>query len=446
MRSFEFRDGKSNKFWTIDLQGNAFTVTFGRIGSAGQTQTKELADDAAARKEHDKLVKEKLAKGYVETTAGAAAAGGSLRDALEAALVANPDDLASHSAYADYLAEQGDPRGELIQVQIALEDEKKASAERKRLQEREAELLKAHTRQWLGELAPHLLDIEERKWGPNTEYRFARGWVDRLQIVNLSAALAEAFCRTPLLRLLRELLVEEHSYDEDEPTGLEELAAAPYLGNVRLFQLGPEGNCHIRGEQAVEFVRKMPRLEELRMYAHRVDTRELFALPMPHLRVLHVHHTYDYPLEVLAANPSLGNLTTLALWPHALEPGDDHAYIPFEAVRALVHSPHVKGLTHLHIYLSDLGDEGCAEIVRSGILKRLKVLDLWGGRVSDAGARALAGCPDLRHLERLRIDHNQLTAAGLAALRASGVPVESKYQYNEDGIRDHEYLFEGDCE
>jgi uncharacterized protein (TIGR02996 family) len=445
MRTFEFSDGKSNKFWNIDLQGNAFTVTFGRIGTAGQTQRKELADAAKAQREHDKLVKEKLAKGYVETTPARAGAG-SLRDALEAALVANPDDLASHSAYADYLAEQGDPRGEFIQVQLALEDETKSSAERKRLRQREEELLKAHTREWLGELAPHLLDAEERKWGPQTEYRFSRGWIDRVQIVRLSKPLAEAFCRTPLLRLLRELLVVEHSYDEDEPTGLEDLVEAPYFGNVRLFQLGPENNCHIRGEQAVEFVRKMPRLEELRMYAHRVNTRELFALPLPHLRVLHVYHTYDYPLEVLAANKSLGSLTTLALWPHGLEPDDHHAYISFEAVRALVHSPHLTGLTHLHVYLSDLGDEGCAEIVRSGTLKRLKVLDLWSGRITDEGARTLAACPDLRHLERLRIDQNYLTAAGLAALKATGVPVESKFQYHEGSAEDNEYLFEGDPE
>jgi uncharacterized protein (TIGR02996 family) len=441
MRTFEFRDGKSNKFWNIELQGTAFTVTFGRIGAAGQTQKKEFADAAKAQREHDKLVKEKLAKGYVETTP--AATGGSLRDALEAALVANPDDLASHSAYADYLAEQGDPRGELIQVQIALEDEKKSPAERKRLQKREEELLKAHLHEWLGELAPHLLDVEQRQWGPNPEFRFARGWVDRLQIAELSGPVAEAFCRTPLLRLLRELLVIESDYDDP---GLEQLAAAPYFGNVRLFQLGPESNCHISGEHAVEFVRKMPRLEELRMYAHRVNTEELFALPMPHLRVLHVYHIYDYPLEVLAANKSLGNLTHLALWPHGLEPDDDHAYISFEAVRALVRSRHLKGLTHLHVYLSDLGDEGCAEIVRSGILKRLKVLDLWSGRISDVGATALAACPDLRHLERLRIDQNYLTAAGLAALKATGVPVESKFQYNEGSTDDNEHLFEGDPE
>jgi uncharacterized protein (TIGR02996 family) len=446
MRTFEYRDGKSNKFWNIDLQGNAFTVTFGRIGSAGQTQTKEFADAARAQKEHDKLIQEKLAKGYVETTASAKPQPRSMREALEDALAANPDDLASHSAYADYLAEQGDPRGELIQVQLALEDEKKSPAERKQLQKREGELLQAHLREWLGELAPHLLDVEKRQWGEQTEFRLARGWIDRVQIVTLSAALAEAFCRTPLLRLLRELLVTEHSYDEDDPTGLEELVEAPYLGNVRLFQLGPESNCHVSGEQAVEFVRKMPRLEELRMYAHRVDARQLFALPMPHLRVLHVYHTYDYPLEVLAANKSLGNLTTLALWPHGLEPDDDHSYIPFEAVRALVHSPHLKGLTHLHIYLSDLGDEGCAEIVRSGILKRLKVLDLWSGRITDEGARTLAACPDLRNLERLRIDQNYLTAAGPAALKATGVPVESKFQYPEGSTDGNEHLFEGDPE
>ena len=350
MRTFTYSDAKSHKFWNIDLQGEKLTVTYGRIGTAGQTQTKEFADAAKAQKEHDKLVKEKLAKGYVETTAAAKPKPANVREALEEALVANPDDLASHSAYADYLAEQGDPRGEFIQVQLALEDEKKSPTERKRLQKREEGLLKAHAREWLGALAPYLLDVEPRQWGPNPEYRFARGWVDRLQIAELSPPVAEAFARTPLLRLLRELLVIEADYDDP---GLEQLAEAPYFGNVRFFQLGPEGNCHIHGEQAVEFVRQMPRIDELRMYAHRVNTQELFALPLPHLRVLHVYHTYDYPLDVLAANKSLGNLTTLALWPHGLEPDDDHSYIPFEAVRALVRSPHLKSLTHLHIYLSD---------------------------------------------------------------------------------------------
>src|SRR5262245_52486862 len=85
-----------------------------------------------------------------------------LREALEQALVENPDDLAAHSAYADYLVEQGDPRGEFIQVQLALE-RPLPGAERKRLHQREEELLAAHEREWLGELAPLLLGTAEEQ-------------------------------------------------------------------------------------------------------------------------------------------------------------------------------------------------------------------------------------------------------------------------------------------
>src|SRR5260370_19160005 len=55
----------------------------------------------------------------------------SLRNALESSLVARPEDLATHMAYADYLQERGDPRGELIQVQLALEDPARPVAERR---------------------------------------------------------------------------------------------------------------------------------------------------------------------------------------------------------------------------------------------------------------------------------------------------------------------------
>src|SRR3954463_9947064 len=69
MRSFTFKEGTSNKFWNIDLQGKQFSVTFGKVGTNGQTQIKSFADEASARKEHDKLVAEKVKKGYAETTA-----------------------------------------------------------------------------------------------------------------------------------------------------------------------------------------------------------------------------------------------------------------------------------------------------------------------------------------------------------------------------------------
>jgi predicted DNA-binding WGR domain protein len=74
-RELVFQDGSSNKFWRIELEGSSHTVTFGRVGTQGQTQTKEFASEAEARKSYDKLVAEKLKKGY--TDSGASAGGSS---------------------------------------------------------------------------------------------------------------------------------------------------------------------------------------------------------------------------------------------------------------------------------------------------------------------------------------------------------------------------------
>ncbi len=68
-RRLEFIEGSSAKFWEVRVEGSEVTVTFGRIGTAGQTQTKSLADPAAAQKHADKLIRQKLGKGYVESAA-----------------------------------------------------------------------------------------------------------------------------------------------------------------------------------------------------------------------------------------------------------------------------------------------------------------------------------------------------------------------------------------
>jgi len=67
-REFNFQEGTSNKFWMIELEGTSFTVRFGRIGTDGQAQVKEFPSEAAASAAHDKLVAEKIKKGYKEVT------------------------------------------------------------------------------------------------------------------------------------------------------------------------------------------------------------------------------------------------------------------------------------------------------------------------------------------------------------------------------------------
>src|SRR5579883_2012271 len=72
-RYFTQTDDKSDKFWEIQLSGCSFTVRFGRRGTNGQVQTKEFATDAAARLAYDKLIAEKVKKGYVESEASGTA-------------------------------------------------------------------------------------------------------------------------------------------------------------------------------------------------------------------------------------------------------------------------------------------------------------------------------------------------------------------------------------
>ena len=69
-RRFELVEGKSAKFWEVALDGGEIHVRWGRLGTDGQTQTKDLGSDAAAQKEADKLIKAKTKKGYAEVEAG----------------------------------------------------------------------------------------------------------------------------------------------------------------------------------------------------------------------------------------------------------------------------------------------------------------------------------------------------------------------------------------
>ncbi|NEQ48486.1 MAG: WGR domain-containing protein [Leptolyngbya sp. SIOISBB] len=63
-QSLQYSDGKSDKFWCISLDEATHTVSYGRVGTKGQTKKKEFASAAAAEKSFEKLVREKLKKGY----------------------------------------------------------------------------------------------------------------------------------------------------------------------------------------------------------------------------------------------------------------------------------------------------------------------------------------------------------------------------------------------
>ena len=87
-------------------------------------------------------------------------------------------------------------------------------------------------------------------------------------------------------------------------------------------------------------------------------------------------------------------------------------------------------------------------LVDSDILKRLKVLDLRHGCMTDEGAMLLVTCPDLRNLEQLDLSRNALDDAGIAALQGTKVAVEIDHQHEPTGDDEErpQYLYAGDYE
>jgi len=94
-----YKDEKSSKFWNIEVFGNSFKVTFGKSGSKGQEQTKSFETEQECLKEAQKLLNEKLKKGYKEENS-------------EIALI---EDRIITNFLSDYLEYQGNEISEYVQ-------------------------------------------------------------------------------------------------------------------------------------------------------------------------------------------------------------------------------------------------------------------------------------------------------------------------------------------
>ena len=65
-RMFEFVNDKSCKFWEVWTEDFSLFTRYGKIGVAGQITEKNYSSKDEANLEADKIIKQKLKKGYVE--------------------------------------------------------------------------------------------------------------------------------------------------------------------------------------------------------------------------------------------------------------------------------------------------------------------------------------------------------------------------------------------
>ncbi|MBY0458257.1 MAG: hypothetical protein K2V38_13030, partial [Gemmataceae bacterium] len=366
-----------------------------------------------------------------------------------------------------------------------LEEESRPRTDRKRLQAREAELLAAHAKEWLGDLGRFFVGDWSGEDKPY-HFAFARGWLDYLRTLPAPDAIYNAIARAPEVRLLRRLEIvydmRYHPFDFDqfvegpakalvgnERRGevydgfspLPPLVASPHLGNLRAFKIGfsdngpelahstmvdPFDGCP--AEQILALLAKCPRLVELYLNTDLGPVDALFASPqLEQLRVFQFYYgvgryqgTNPYPLSTLAQNPAARNLRSLRF-----HPGRD-ATLALNEVTALLNSPHLPALEHLQLHMTIYGDEICEPLIASGLLNRLKTLDLGYGNMTDEGARLLAARPEVKKLASLDLSRNALTEVGISALRKAGVRVLITDNQHSSVDEYPEYLYSVDVE
>jgi uncharacterized protein (TIGR02996 family) len=430
-----FQHGKE-QLWSIERLGVELTVRWGRRGGKEQVRSRKLDNEHRAEQDLRRQIKKKVGDGYKETTPkGKMPPLGPMGDALVGALAEQPSDLSAHMAFADWLSEQPEAKlqtwGEFVRVQLQLEDTNLRPKVRKGLAQRETELRDAYQRDWLGEaLACHLLQLRPgylpeymRDFIGVYQWSYARGWLDTLTLGYLNAKLVSTLAASPSLRLLRKLQIHDHPIPGPDLT---ELVGSPNLANVRVLHVVHHG---LRGFST--FVGSFLKLEELRAESYAENFRWVPRLPnLASLRVLEMRGEGPYPLKALADNPATANLRRLALnaFDDEGDPDDDAGPLDLHELAPLFQPGTFPGLRDLHISFCPEGTELCRQVVRSGLLKRLDVLNLSANDLHQDGAEVLAACPDLPRLKSLVLNFNGLDAGSLRLLRETGVTLTARHQ------------------
>ena len=434
-RYFELVEGTSSKFWEVKLDGESVTTRYGKIGTAGQTTEKALDSKAGAFKEYDKLVAEKVKKGYVEKAGSATA---EHRNAeLEHAIDADPYDASAYMVYADWLQGQGDPRGELISLQLAAETKRDA-----KLAKAAAALIESHAEVLLGPLGAHTktYDGHDRdaftwRFGFIHAAKLSHNQYTNDEFDGSMAEVLEMLLRHPSGRFITELVFGFNNDPNEDPLDdLIGILARKAPATLRKLHLG-------------DF--EYP--DETEMSWYHVGNLSKLWKAVPRLRSLIVQGgdfvlgTMELP-EVTHAEFRTGGLSAAsaksiakAAWPNI-----EHLEVWYGAeeyggtakvgdAQALLERGDLSRLTSLGLKNTAFTDELCGVLAASPVVKQLTKLDLSMGVMTDDGARVLAAHRDaFSHLAVLDVSDNYVTKAGLATLKGLARSVVTTSQRDDD--------------
>lgn len=377
-----------------------------------------------------------------------------------AAVIAVPDDDAARLAYADWLEERGDERGEFIRAQCeraAIGESRFESLEAgqrwRALAQRERELLSARGAEWAGPVA----EIA-------AEYRFHRGFIEEavLSIDRLLTESKRLFSLAPIRRLEVTGALAPKAKRWKSIDGLEKLSRLSFRNNAdfnsfsatlaalpslkQLQELTVAGAyVNVAALRALAFSTNFTRLTRLTLHENSLDDESLKAVALAknwtNLRALSISRNRFVTIDgvgAIATSPFLTRLESLEIR-EARAGNGAAAFLAFspnlrtlnslhlagsldggaEAAAPLADSTHLPNLRSLSLEGNNLHDAGVAALARSPHFPALRFLDLAGNEITSAGAAKLAAWPRLSQIAVLDLRANALDAAGAAKLAAS---------------------------
>lgn len=429
MARYELKDGKSAKFWQIDLSGDSFTVRYGRIGTDGQSSTKVYSDAATAQREAEKLIKSKTKKGYVEVAGEAAPAAAVEPEGnpeVEAALFANPEDTEAWAVYGDWLQTRGDVRGEIIAMELS-----KAHPDPKDgLQDEIDALIRQNVEGWLGKELVEAMNQDVSEWDKpvfEAEWRF--GFLKKVTArvtydwegPNVERML-NAVMKSSASRFLEAIHIGLPDTD-GEAAFNREIAAICKTGkrpSVRRIYVGDfefPDETEISWSEVGSVEKLYPVFPNLQWLKVQGGGIELGKLEHEALETL-ILHTGGLPSEAAKAlaKAKLPNLRELEVWFGADEYGGEATP---EMITPLFAGTATPKLEKLGLMNAEFTNALPALLAGTPLLAQLKQLDLSMGTMTAEGADALLEHAEhFVHLERISVEDNIIVDEPLARLRA----------------------------
>jgi predicted DNA-binding WGR domain protein len=376
-RELVYMDSHSSKFWKIEVAGKDFTVTYGRLGTDGQSLTKSFPSEEAAIKEAEKLIKEKIGKGYID------AADSGIGDEPANSASDGPIPLIAFSSI-NRRDDVSNNASTFVGRRVVDYDSEKSAR---------PDVVYRFRSDWDGkEILPDLEHFLETEAALKSTALIIGAWHGEDSEMTSEEVIQALVSKKDRIPNLAAIYVGDITSEENEMSWIHQTDLSPLLTSFPELQL-----LRSRGGDGLEL--KSPRHQKLRGLA--LETGGM------NVNVIHSVSTSDFP-----------NLEFLELWLGTDEYGANFTVADLQPILSGRLFPRLK---YLGLRNAQQADDIAAVVVNSPLLNRIETLDLSLGVLTDEGGKALLQLPKSPTLKKLNLHYNYFSPEMVKQLK--GLPL-----------------------